>query len=463
RNGGVARRLAAPIVNSRGASWGDNGLILYAPSSHSGIFSISLRDSTPRPITTLDSSRGEIGHMWPQALPGGKEFLYFVASNDPSVRGIYVGSIGAPHGNRIVGSPAAGMVSAGYLLYVDDSALVARRFDLRTKTLADGFHVIGNVATSLEYYAAFSASRDVLVYVEGAISHLVWMDSTGLEHDTASAWGYVRNPILSPDGRFLAYEAYRQTDDSIRYTDLTSNQSQTVPRLGSQATGPVWSPTKRTLAYVVAKSHEWDLYTSDVSRPGEQKLRWKAPHEILITDWLDRDQTLILTERTDGGDFDVVSRRLSDMATPTLLAGGPANQMSGRVSPDGRFLAFVSYPSVGAPQPEVYVTTYPRVGPFCPVSSNGGWQPVWGPARRELYYLSPGGALMKVVAPIDNTGACSVPAPRLVFGTAIADPGTSLTHYAIAKDGRILVNQPRRNSAWLTVISNWLAPPASGR
>ena len=66
---------------ARAGAWTSDGQIIF------GAFSAGLRwvpssGGEPLPLTTLDASRGENDHFWPQALPDGR-FLFTVLGNEP--------------------------------------------------------------------------------------------------------------------------------------------------------------------------------------------------------------------------------------------------------------------------------------------------------------------------------------------------------------------------------------------
>ena len=457
--GGIPRQLAITGGNTRGGSWADNGTILYAPGTQGGIFGISLGDTVSRELTRRRLERGEIGHMWPHALPGGREFLYFVASAVDSVRGIYLGSVASGVGRRIVGSSASGVYSDGHLLYVYNGALVAQRFDVASATLAGERRLIADsVATSYEYYGAFSASRGaVLVYVSGKsrdITRMTWMDSTGAATGNASAQGYLRNPALSADGRFLAYETYRETDSDIRYVNLTTGATGEIEDGGAQALDPVWSPDGSALAYIVERPGEWNIYRKVINRPEPPELLFRSAQYTVLTDW-SSSNTLISVERGEGGlAYEVVARRIAEPNRPVVLAGGAGSQLAGRISADGRLLAYVSLQSG---QPQVYARRLSGRRLDCQLSVAGGYQPTWGAKPGELYFLTSGGTMMRVLLDLSSAAPCALAPPRVMFETNIRNPGQARSVFDVsAKSGAFLLNLPSMHEgAWLNVITKW--------
>jgi Tol biopolymer transport system component len=128
------------------------------------------------------------------------------------------------------------------------------------------------------------------------------------------------------------------------------------------------------------------------------------------------------------------------------------DQLDGRVSPDGRWLAYVSNESGNN---EVFVrglTKDSATGALVPgpgqfVSSGGGTSPRWRKDGRELFYQSRGGAVMSV-----TVDAASFGTPNELFRA----PGIQ-TEWSVSEDGqRFLVAAPSRQSApTFTVVVNW--------
>ena len=56
----------------RGGSWGEDGNIVFAGNTRSGLLRVSDAGGIPQPLTELDLQKGEITHRFPQILPGGK-------------------------------------------------------------------------------------------------------------------------------------------------------------------------------------------------------------------------------------------------------------------------------------------------------------------------------------------------------------------------------------------------------
>ncbi len=76
-SGGAPLTLCSAPAN-RGASWGPDDTIIFAPSVTSGLFRVSASGGTPKPLTVPDRKKGEYGHRWPEILAGGRAVLFTV-------------------------------------------------------------------------------------------------------------------------------------------------------------------------------------------------------------------------------------------------------------------------------------------------------------------------------------------------------------------------------------------------
>ena len=89
--GGVPLILCDTPV-ARGGTWNQDEVILYADQT-AGLNRIPASGGAPVPVTKVDAAKGERYHYFPQFLPGGKEFLFLVRSNDAARAGAYRASI----------------------------------------------------------------------------------------------------------------------------------------------------------------------------------------------------------------------------------------------------------------------------------------------------------------------------------------------------------------------------------
>jgi dipeptidyl aminopeptidase/acylaminoacyl peptidase len=135
------------------------------------------------------------------------------------------------------------------------------------------------------------------------------------------------------------------------------------------------------------------------------------------------------------------------------LIATPATENHGRVSPNGRWLAFTSNVTG---ESQVYVTSFPVPGERIRISQTGGSDPQWRNDGRELFFVSSDGTFTAVPVQSDQTFVYGT--PESLFRASF-EP-FSLTFgsvFAPARDGKrflvvevVEVDEPR-----LTAAINW--------
>ena len=159
---------------------------------------------------------------------------------------------------------------------------------------------------------------------------------------------------------------------------------------------------------------------------------------------------------------DILLYRVEDRQVLPFIATG-ANELAAALSPDGRWLAYVSDESGRA---EVYVTSCPDRRRTLVVSTRGGLEPAWSRDGRELFYRSytfADPAVMDVrVTPGE---AIALGQPTKLFSDSFSGYTTAFG-YDLAPDGRGFLFARAKPGATpysptaitrLTVVHNWFA------
>ena len=155
-------------------SWNRDGVILFG--STAGLQRVPATGGGSELLTKVDTKAGESGHGYPQFLPDGNRFLYFVASSDPNVQGVYASSLESPDAREQILRTAAKAVYVparapypGYLLWMQEQTLLAQRFDADTLT-REGDPVAAGRGNRVE--PPFPLAGGVLG-IRGRIAHLL--------------------------------------------------------------------------------------------------------------------------------------------------------------------------------------------------------------------------------------------------------------------------------------------------
>jgi eukaryotic-like serine/threonine-protein kinase len=453
--GGVGSESLAPATEQFGGTWGTNERLLVTLEQRGGLFLIPATGGSRQLLMAPDAAAGEIGYLWPQFLPDGNRFIYFVLSNDERVRGIYLASLDGRKGKRLVGSDASAILAAGDLLYVRDGDLVTQPFDEASGTVKGQPSILRkNVATTAAYRSAVSASTvDSLVYSAGEVAdvtELTWFDRSGRSLGTVGQPAKHRNPALSRDGRFLASQLYRGTLREINVLDLGRGGTTRLAHAVAVEC-PVWGPDGR-LAYAATDKGWADVYARNVDGLTAAELLVESPHNKMPTDWSRDGRYLAYTEIGPNGSHDLWVLDLGEGRRRIPILETPAQEVSGKFSPDGTLLAFVS---TASGKPEVYVQRFPEGGPAQRLSVDGGYDPQWTSAR-TISFLDSSAALAEVEVPPSRG---TVPQrPRRLMQTNVITAGAASTHYTWDHDAkRVLVNAPRPDVVrrGVDVVLNW--------
>ena len=120
-------------VGRSGASWGPDDQIYVAMNRGSlGLARFPGSGGNPEPVSTVDTAAGEVGHLWPDVLPGGRGVLFTLVDGDwPTSADIAVVDLTTGLHRRLVAGVGAKYAKDGYLVYVTaDGTLMAVSFDV---------------------------------------------------------------------------------------------------------------------------------------------------------------------------------------------------------------------------------------------------------------------------------------------------------------------------------------------
>jgi Tol biopolymer transport system component len=469
-DGGTGQTLC-DAVNSRGGSWSQDGVIIFAPGPLSGLYRVPASGGTPEPLTTLDASREENSHRWPQFFPDGKRFLYFVRTRNAEEWGIYLGWLDPAkrserklilktHSN-VVFVPSAGANEPARLLHVHDRTLVAQPFDPeRLQFTGDAVVVAEGIAESTPVVASqFAAVSRLLIHgarFEGSAGELVWFDRAGTRLSVIkSSDSLYSRPELSPDGKRLSVSAldYRTNLWDIWLIDLARG----IPTrftFGGPTTSQnaVWSPDGRYVVFNQARNGKVPFYKKMVDGSRQEELVGELVGTTAC-DW-SPDGRWILVQRsgtTTRGDVWLLPTQPG--AGPRPLIDTKANETCGQFSPDGKWVAYVSDESG---RNQIYIKAFSE-GAIWQISKDGGVQPRWRGDGKELFYRSMNGTVMAVDV---RTGASvDQGVPKELFQVPLNSISTEVTiEYAVTRDGQkfvVLTDARSQSPEPLTAVLNW--------
>jgi serine/threonine-protein kinase len=169
-------------------------------------------------------------------------------------------------------------------------------------------------------------------------------------------------------------------------------------------------------------------------------------------------ETLVLMRGSQEGVFDIFAGPLRAGRNIRPVLNTAAYEGGARLSPDGRWLTYVSNESG---RNEVYLRPFPGPGRRWQVSTEGGTQAIWNPNGKEIFYRD--GNKMMVVEVSTTAGAVLSP-PRLLFEQSYAfGSGITMPNYDVTRDGqRFIMVKDESTAARLSVVLNWQAGLVAG-
>jgi Tol biopolymer transport system component len=453
-DGGSSITLAQ--VGFQGAWWRTPGTIYLAVGTK--VLALDPNGGPPREVGDFSSINRGAADPFP--LPGGKAIVVRpvgaggtvgaematlpVAGGKPRLFDVaFANSIGYLDGWLIFGRPDATI--AAVQLSADGQTLGTRFVQLLEGVK---YKPNGGVVASL-------SENGTLAYMEGETGgHIQFIDRRGALARAQTPRRAMSFPQYSPDGRRVALVISNNAGQEIWIYEIATN---TLSRLTS-GTRPAWTPDGKRIVFVPdepRRTLSW--IPADASGPPEP-LGVDSILEAQVTP----DGKAVVARRframpTAGGNApppnnDIVLVPLTGDRKPIPLLATAASEVNPRVSPDGRWLAYVSNESGTS---EVYVRPL-MGGARTQISSAGGIQPVWSPDGRRVYYLNPVLVLFSVEVR-SSPAALEVTRRDSLFAANFAGSNQSAHQmYDISPDGNRFVGIYSETLVRLRVITNWL-------
>jgi eukaryotic-like serine/threonine-protein kinase len=360
---------------------------------------------------------------------------------------------------------------SGHLVYVrTDGAVFAVPFDLRQLAMrGPPVTVMEGVRSAFGEADMVLAPGGTMIYVPGRGANvgqqyqaaLVSRDGASAVID--SAWSFTPagngGVAVSPDGRRLAISLRASDSDDIWIRDLATG---TLMRLtfGGFNIRPEWSADGRTVFYVATPPEaQATIKARRSDGAGDEEDVLSLDRSVLeIARTGDTSAFLVRLGSPPSRDILLWRRGAGPDSLLPLVAAAGFDEIAPALSPDGRWLAYVSNESG---RNEVYVRPFPQVSAGrWQLSRTGGAEPNWSHNGRELFYRDPGGDLIAV--PVSTDAAFTPGAPRVLFSSRAFRAGASRHEsYDVTPDGRFvfmrqLQQETPTEAAPLIYVENWL-------
>ncbi len=394
-----------------GASWGDDGHIVFSSGLGQGLKRISAAGGPVEDLMdeSFMESHGLLLVAFPVILPGGKSVL-FLHSSGFSMSEVGIAAFTLETGEvKFLVDQAVPVYyhPLGHLIYVQERALMAAPFD------PGRLEITGPAVPLTEENMAlmplfklpmlfdFSA-EGTLVYAPGfeappevSVNRtLVWVDREGNEElleAPSRPYSYVD---LSPDGTHAAVlftdpqDPFDQGD--IWILDLT-REPVTQQRLTFEPRAyyfPKWTPDSQRVVFGSLRDGAFSLSSKAANGTGPVESLHTSRNPLMASTWSADGRSLIYTEFMSQSNSNIWVRSLDGESAARPLMTESYKEQFPVISPDGRWIAYESDQSQPS-RKDIYVRPFPNVedGKWL-ISTRGGEAPMWAPKGLELYYYA---------------------------------------------------------------------------
>jgi eukaryotic-like serine/threonine-protein kinase len=453
---GGSPQTLSPVAALLVPAWSPAGVILFTGDS-------------PYPLHQIPASGGEAKQLaassdnarsFPSFLSDGRRFVYSASSQTALgfSAGNYTGALDSKEEKSLTAGSSAVFFPPSWLLYVRGSTLVAHPFDPANQSLSgDPIPIADQVAVSGQNGGEFSVSRNVLAYrreLPLQPNELTWFDRQGKRLGTVGEQAVYTNPALSPDGKRLAVARLDPATNTreIWVLDLARGVSSRFTFDKLDKTNPVWSPDGSRIAFSSARlgpAHR-AIYWKAAGGAAAEELLLEDAGNNAVEDWSPDGKLLLFNERS----HDIDALPVSGDRKPYPVLKAAFAQDHARLSPDGRWIAYVSQESG---RREVFVQSFPPAGGKWQISTSGGTEPSWRRDGKELYFLS--GSKLKAVDVKAAGSSLEASIPKELFEAPVVVGGARRrSRYLAAPDGQrfLIVASPKAVDATpFIVVQNW--------
>jgi len=461
--GGPATTIC-DAADMRGASWGADGTIVFAPNPRSGIWRVPAVGGEPVKLTEAGTGQGAPSHRWPQILPDGKTALFTAtAKNDDYAAAKIVAISFETLEQKVVveGGTYARYVPTGHIVFGRSGTLMAVPFDARKlQATGSAIPVLEGVSGvmamgSLQY--AFSQTG-TFFYLSGSVlgaeESPIWIDREGKESSISQHKRDYNNIRLSPDATRIAAQIFDSANNDIWILEIERDMFTRLTVDEAPDRNPVWSPDGKWIVFGSDRASSIsNVYRQFADGTGEAERLTTSDNRQVPLAFSPDGSSLVFETTHPKTDVDIMYMRFDgDDRKPEVFLATTFTEIQPALSSDGKWIAYVSNESG---EFEIYVRPFLRSGAKVKVSAGRAFIPKWSPDGTEIFYRSEGKFMAVSVSLQEDTFRAQN--PRLLFeikGAAyngphdVASDGNRFLFFRTAGEGQEVSQQP-------TVVVNW--------
>jgi len=253
-------------------------------------------------------------------------------------------------------------------------------------------------------FSAAGAPMGVFGYMAGTATsvanRLMWVDASGKTDPLTPIGTYLNSPALAPDGNSIAGTVGSIGAFNVTVLDLRRQVFTSITNKPGAYRSTVWNPDGKHLVFSSVTNGVGTLWWARADGGAEPRVLAEAKNTTFSPNSFSPDgRRLAYSRITAGTNLDIWTLPLDlrdpenpTPGTPEVFFAGPANDTFPAFSPDGRWMAYVSYESGSS---DVYVRPYPRPGGRWKISQGEGTRPVWARNGRQIFFASTDGRIMR--------------------------------------------------------------------
>jgi serine/threonine protein kinase/Tol biopolymer transport system component len=450
--GGTAVTIC-PAGFRRGASWGRDGMIVFASGSSPDLMQVAATGGAPKRLTTMATGKRA---EWPELTPDGRAVLYTaMAAGVLETARVVVRSLDTGTERDLVDGTNPRLSPTGHVVFARRGELWAAPFD-RNRLAITGAPtpVLEGVQVNSGGMALFAVASDgSLVHAAPGRSIVVAIDRTGRAEvllDVPRVYYGVPQP--SPEGHRLAmaFSDHLASNPAIWTYDLERHLVSRLTFGRGWDSAPLWTPDGQRIVFRSDRAGgPPNLFWTAADGSGVVEQLTHSPNGQNANSWTRDGQILAFTENDRTPDIWTLRVDLTHKPEPFLRT--PYKEFEPAFSPDGRWIA---YESNEADRDEIYVRPFPPAGAKWQVSTRGGVTPRWSPDGKGLFYLTDDTLMVAAVRPGPTFQAA---APRALFRHSQPWNDDGRSRFSVMPDGQhFLMLQPAGAPFQIQVTLNWV-------